>query len=154
MNGPGMTRRTAGRRAALFLFALALPGAARAAPALRVEVWKDPGCGCCDGWVRHKRLAGFDAVVHEVADVAPIKAARGVPKGLWSCHTALVEGYVIEGHVPASDVRRLLAERPRARGLSAPGMPASAPGMDIPGHPYSVVLFGAAEGGDRVFAQH
>jgi hypothetical protein len=92
--------------------------------------------------------------VHEVADVRPIKAANGVPEALWSCHTAVVDGYVVEGHVPAADVRRLLAERPPAKGLSAPGMPPSSPGMDIPGTPYEVVLFRAAPGGERVWARH
>jgi hypothetical protein len=149
----------AGRRGLLrlALAAVALPfgmaGAARAAPAGRVEVWQDPGCGCCEGWVRHLREAGFEVLVHHVADVRPAKRAGGVPEALWSCHTALVEGYVVEGHVPAADLRRLLAERPRARGLSAPGMPPSSPGMDIPGTPYAVILFGAP-GGDRVWARH
>jgi hypothetical protein len=154
MSDISATRKVATRRGALLL-ALAAPLAvpARAARATRLEVWKDPGCPCCDGWVRHMRAAGFDAAVREVADVRPVKVASGVPEALWSCHTALVEGYVVEGHVPAADVRRLLAERPRARGLSAPGMPPSAPGMDIPGTPYEVVLFGAP-GGDRTWARH
>jgi hypothetical protein len=141
------------RRGALLLAALAATGAAQAAPATRVTVWKDPACSCCDGWVRHMRQAGFEVTVHEVDDVGPLKATSGVPDALWSCHTALVEGYAIEGHVPAADLRRLLAERPRARGLAVPGMPASAPGMDRPGKPYEVVLFGAAEG-DRIWARH
>ncbi|TCZ61187.1 hypothetical protein EXY23_13100 [Roseicella aquatilis] len=99
------------------------------------------------------RAAGFGVTAHKIADVRPLKAANRVPEALWSCHTAVVEGYVIEGHVPATDIRRLLAERPQARGLSAPGMPPSAPGMDIPGTPYEVVLFGAP-GGDRTWRQH
>ncbi len=154
MSDIGVTRKAATRRGALLL-ALATPFAvpAGAALATRLEVWKDPGCPCCDGWVRHMRAAGFDAAVREVADVRPVKTANGVPEALWSCHTALVEGYAVEGHVPAADVRRLLAERPRARGLSAPGMPPSAPGMDMPGTPYEVVLFGAP-GGDRTWARH
>ncbi|MDO9713678.1 DUF411 domain-containing protein [Paracraurococcus sp. LOR1-02] len=136
------------------LLATALPsGSARAAQGTRVEVWKDPSCGCCEGWVRHMRQAGFEVAVREVPDMPPIKAANGLPEALWSCHTARVDGYVLEGHVPAADVRRLLAERPRARGLSAPGMPPSSPGMDMPGTPYDVVLFGA-EGGDRTWARH
>ena len=154
MSDIGVTRKAATRRGALLL-ALAAQVAmpARAVPATRLEVWKDPGCPCCDGWVRHMRAASFDAIVRVVADVRPVKAANGVPEALWSCHTALVEGYVVEGHVPAADVRRLLAERPRARGLSAPGMPPSAPGMDMPGTPYEVVLFGAPSG-DRTWARH
>ncbi|SHK33076.1 Uncharacterized conserved protein [Roseomonas rosea] len=119
----------------------------------RLEVWKDATCGCCDGWVKHMKAAGFEATVHDVTDLQAVKAAHGVPDALQSCHTAVVDGYVVEGHVPAADVRRLLAERPRAKGLSAPGMPPSSPGMDIPGTPYEVVLFGAP-GGDRVWARH
>lgn len=147
-----------GRREALGLLAAALSafgasGAATAAPATRVEVWQDPSCGCCEGWVRHLRAAGFEVIARKVADVQPVKAARGVPEALWSCHTAVVEGYVVEGHVPAADIRRLLAERPQAKGLSAPGMPPSAPGMDMPGTPYEVVLFGAPDG-DRSWARH
>lgn len=149
---------TTTRRGVLLLAALALPGAmatrAGAGAAGRVEVWKDPNCGCCEGWVRHMREAGFEVAAQDVADLAAVKRAHGVPEALWSCHTARVEGYVVEGHVPAADVRRLLAERPRAAGLSAPGMPASAPGMDQPGQPYEVVLFGLEGGGERVFARH
>ena len=85
--------------------------------------------------------------------MAAIKKARGVPDELWSCHTAVIDGHVIEGHVPAEDSARLLAERPFAKGLSALGMPASAPGMDQPGEPYTVVLFGTADG-ERPFARH
>lgn len=128
-------------------------GMASGAQAVRVEVWMDLSCGCCEGWIRHMRAAGFEATVHEVADLQAIKAASGVPDALQSCHTATVNGYVIEGHVPAADVRRLLAERPRAKGLAAPGMPPSSPGMDMPGTPYEVILFGAT-GGDRSWARH
>jgi len=140
------------RRGALIL-AIAATGAAQAAPATKVAVWKDPACGCCKGWVRHMRQAGFEVTVHEVDDVGPLKASSGIPDALWSCHTALVEGYAIEGHVPAADLWQLLGERPRARGLAVPGMPASAPGMDRPGEPYEVVLFGAPAGG-RIWARH
>jgi hypothetical protein len=126
---------------------------ASGAQAVRVEVWKDPTCGCCEGWVKHMRAAGFEATVHDVADLQAVKAVNGVPDALQSCHTAIVGGYVIEGHVPAADVRRLLAERPHAKGLAAPGMPPSSPGMDMPGTPYEVVLFGVS-GGDRLWARH
>jgi hypothetical protein len=133
------------------------PAAALAAPAASgatLDVWKSPSCGCCGGWVEHMRAAGFAPRVHEAEDLEPVKRARGVPPALASCHTAVVDGYVVEGHVPAADVLRLLAERPRARGLAVPGMPMDAPGMDgRTGEPYEVVLFGA-EGGDRVFARH
>ena len=123
----------------------------RALPA--VSVWKDRDCACCGGWVAHMRAAGFSTVVNETDDMAAIKQRFGIPGALQSCHTAIVDRYVLEGHVPAEDVRRLLVERPEAAGLSVPGMPASAPGMDIPGQPYHVVLFGPAIG-HRTFAQH
>ena len=158
-----MTRRTMvwGTAAAVLtlgLGAVALPDMVRAAPspapagAAAVEVWKSAGCECCDGWVRHMRAAGFDVTVHTVDDMTPVRRAAGVPEELESCHTARVGGYVVEGHVPAADVRRLLAERPAARGLSVPGMPQSAPGMDNPGEPYEVVLFGRSE--PTVYARH
>jgi hypothetical protein len=118
-----------------------------------VVVWKDPNCDCCDGWVRHMRKAGFGVTVRMSDDMAAIKQARGVPDNMRSCHTAVVYGYVIEGHVPARDVMRLIGERPTARGLAVPGMPASAPGMDQPGQPYIVMLFGAPSG-NRPHAQY
>jgi hypothetical protein len=118
-----------------------------------VEVWKSPSCGCCTGWVEHMRAAGFDMVVHE-GDPAAVRASLRVPEALASCHTAIVEGYVLEGHVPAADVRRLLAQRPEAAGLAVPGMPADAPGMDgRTGEPYEVILFGG-DGTARMFARH
>ncbi|GAV33991.1 hypothetical protein ROTAS13_01651 [Roseomonas sp. TAS13] len=150
------TSALAARRSFLSLglaAALAPLGLARAARGPTIEVWKDENCGCCGAWVEHMRAAGFEATVHDVADLQAIKAANGVPASLQSCHTARVGGYVVEGHVPAADVRRLLAERPRARGLAVPGMPPSSPGMDIPGTPYEVVLFGTS-GNDRVWARH
>lgn len=135
---------------AVGLLVPALPGLAAAQ---QVEVWKSPSCGCCEGWVRHMQNEGFSVTVHTVEDVTPVKRSKGVPEELESCHTAKVEGYVIEGHVPASDVRRLLSERRRIGGLSAPGMPQSAPGMDNPGQPYAVVTFGGSARSD-VFARH
>lgn len=142
---------------------LALGAAAFATPVLtagpavaeqEVEVWKSPTCGCCNGWVQHLRAAGFPVTVHDVDDVQPMKTTVGVPDRLASCHTAKVGGYVVEGHVPAADIRRLLSEKPRAKGLSVPGMPADAPGMDMrTGEPYSVVLFGTPDG-DKVYARH
>ncbi|MCG5238481.1 DUF411 domain-containing protein [Azospirillum doebereinerae] len=151
-----MTRRRALAAGLLSLAAtvVAVPGLARAAAGPAVTVWKAASCECCEGWVRHMREAGFGVTVRVVDDVDPVKRANGVPDALASCHTALVDGYVVEGHVPASDVKRLLSERPQAKGLSAPGMPQDAPGMDMgTGRPYEVVLFGGA-GGDRLFARH
>jgi hypothetical protein len=118
-----------------------------------VVVWKDANCGCCEGWVRHMRGAGFDVTVRDVGDMAVIKRARNVPDALQSCHTAVVAGYVIEGHVPASDIKRLISEQTSAKGLAVPGMPQSAPGMDQPGEPYKVVMFGTPTG-DQIYAQY
>lgn len=125
---------------------------APAASAGDVTVWKSAYCGCCGGWIDHMRAAGFRVTVHETEEMDAVKAEQGVPEALASCHTATVDGYVLEGHVPAADVTRLLAERPAARGLSVPGMPQSAPGMDNPGEPYTVVTFG--NGAPQVFARH
>lgn len=133
--------------AAAPLAAAALAGAtpARADSLPEIVVWKDPNCGCCGAWVDHMREAGFPVIVNETADMAPVKQRLGVPAVLGSCHTATVEGYVVEGHVPAQAVKRLLAERPEAQGLSVPGMPIGSPGMEVPGvadEDYDVVLFG------------
>jgi hypothetical protein len=151
----------AGRR--LLLFGVSAAAAAAIAgrsvkaatePAQRsVEVWKSTDCTCCDGWVRHIRASGFAVSVHEVDDITPVKQARGVPQELWSCHTAVSEGYVLEGHIPAPDLKRLLAERPQAKGLAVPGMEPSSPGMDQPGQAYAVILFGSP-GGNRTYARH
>lgn len=102
------------------------------APVPRVTVYKSPTCGCCVKWVDHMRDAGFDVVVNDVDNVHPVKLRVGVPPGKGSCHTAEVDGYFLEGHVPAADVKRLLTERPAARGLAVPGMPAGSPGMEVP----------------------
>lgn len=138
-------------RRAVLVAAFVVPTLARAATAPTVEVWKSPACGCCGGWVTHLRAAGFSVVVRDVDDVDdvdPIKRTHGVTTELASCHTALVEG-----HVPASDIRRLLAESPAIKGLAAPGMPSGAPGMGEDGSRYDVVAFGGA-GGTSVFARH
>jgi hypothetical protein len=106
-------------------------------------VHKSPTCGCCGLWVEHMQQAGFSVEVIETEDLAPVKERLGVPYGKGSCHTAEVDGYVIEGHVPAEDIRRLLAERPKARGLVLPGMPLGSPGMETPDgrvQPYTVEL--------------
>jgi hypothetical protein len=109
----------------------------------KVSVWKDPNCGCCSRWVRHMQENGFDVSVTNTQQMQPIKQQLGVPDNLISCHTATVDGYVIEGHVPASAIKRLLGQRPKARGLAVPGMPIGSPGMEG-GKPgiYDVSLFG------------
>lgn len=119
----------------------------------RIEVWKSPSCGCCEGWIAHLKAEGFTVAKHDVDDVEPIKAANGVADDLASCHTAIVDGYVVEGHVPATDIRRLLAERPAVKGIAAPGMPAGSPGMGSAAEHYDVVSFDAA-GGRKTFARH
>lgn len=123
----------------------------------QVEVWKDPNCGCCKDWVVHMEANGFDVKVHDSGNTAARKRL-GVPDKLGSCHTALVGGYAIEGHVPAREVHRLLKERPAAVGLSVPGMPVGSPGMDgkIYGDrkdPYDVVLI-SRNGGTRVYQSY
>jgi hypothetical protein len=140
--------------------ALVLTGRASAvptrAPAKAITIYKSPTCGCCARWVDHVRAAGFAATVHDTPDMDPIKARYGVPKALQSCHTALVDGYVVEGHVPAADVLRLLRERPKVKGLAVPQMPAGSPGMEMGGaaDPYDVVAFSADGKTTRVFAHH
>lgn len=136
------------RRAMLAYVAVggAMIGAGRAWADTRpaITVWKDPNCGCCGGWVEHLRRNGFLATVIETSDVQSIKAERGVPSELASCHTAEIAGYTIEGHVPAQAIARLLAEKPAGRGLAVPGMPIGSPGMEG-GRPetYDVMLFGS-----------
>ena len=122
-----------------------------AAASPNVEVYKSPTCGCCGEWVKHMRANGFRVTINEVADVDVFRAKAHVPAALAACHTALVDGYVVQGHVPAADIRKLLAERPTALGLAVPGMPASAPGMDAPRPgPYQVLLF-QRNGATRVY---
>jgi hypothetical protein len=111
-----------------------------------VEVWKDPNCGCCKDWIAHIETSGFSVKTHDTGN-NPIRLKLGMPKNLGSCHTALVEGYVIEGHVPAREIHRILKERPAALGLAVPGMPVGSPGMDGPVYkgrkdPYDVLLVG------------
>jgi hypothetical protein len=98
-----------------------------------MEVFLSPTCGCCKAWVTHIEKAGFTVRVVETKDLAGRKRATGVPEALTSCHTAIVDGYFVEGHVPATDIIRLLRERPVASGLTVPDMPAGSPGMEIPG---------------------
>lgn len=137
---------------------LAMAGSARAQVrgSRALAVYKSPTCGCCEGWVAHMRQAGFTVAVHEVADPGTVRRARGLSDRLASCHTGVIDGYAIEGHVPAADVVRLLAERPEAAGLAAPGMPAGSPGMETPDgrkQPFDTLLV-LRSGQTRVFARH
>ena len=139
--------------AILFLSAaFAAPLAAASLP--EVHVYKSPTCGCCEKWVEHLRAEGFAVRTTDVPDVTPIKLENGVTPDLASCHTAFVGGYVIEGHVPASDVERLLSERPAVAGLAVPGMPVGSPGMEGPKpQAYDVLAFEAG-GRTTVFSSH
>ena len=122
-----------------------------------VEVWKSPSCGCCKDWIAHLEANGFATRTHDTGNTA-MRRRLGVPLALGSCHTALVAGYAIEGHVPAADIRRLLQLRPQAVGLAVPGMPIGSPGMDGPVYGgqrdrYDVLLVGR-DGQHRVFATY
>lgn len=136
-----------------------LPVAAAWAQAPRplVEVWKSPSCGCCKDWIAHLEASGFATRAHDTGNTA-MRQRLGIPLALGSCHTALVAGYAIEGHVPAADIRRLLQLRPQAVGLTVPGMPIGSPGMDGPAYGgqrdrYDVLLV-ARDGSTRVFATY
>lgn len=121
-----------------------------------VTVHKSPYCGCCKQWVAHMEAAGFRVQVVETEDMGPVKQRVGIPPAKGSCHTAEVGGYFVEGHVPADDVKRLLAEKPDARGLTVPGMPMGSPGMESPDgrvQPYTVELIDRA-GQATAFARH
>lgn len=147
-----ITRRSfVGASAAALL--LGTFGRAGAQSAPLVSVYKSPTCGCCGEWVKHIRANGFRVETHDSADVGPVRRRYGVPDRLASCHTAVVGGYAIEGHVPASDIRRLLRERPKVTGLAVPGMVAGSPGMEQgPPQPYATLAFD--DRGSRVFARH
>ena len=117
-----------------------------------VLVYKTPTCGCCNGWVEHLREAGFTVDARDVRDLMSVKLDAGVPTGMTSCHTAIVDGYVVEGHVPAEHVARLVQERPDIAGIAVPGMPIGSPGMEGPNpEPYQVLAF-SRDGSASVFA--
>jgi len=148
-----ITRRTA-MLAPLAPLALIACGSAAAATQ-SIEVMKTPTCGCCGHWVDHLRGEGFEVTVTDLPDLTPVARSLFVPDDLRSCHTARIGGYAVEGHVPAADIRRLLAERPDAAGIAAPGMPMGSPGMEQSGvrEPYQVILF-TRDGRRSLFAQH
>lgn len=136
-------------------FAAALPALAQSAA--RIEVYKSPTCGCCNDWIDHLKTNGFSVVAHDVGNNAA-RARLGLPARYGSCHTATVDGYVVEGHVPAREIRRLLKERPQAIGLTVPEMPFGSPGMDGPKYgnkvdPYDVLLV-LPDGSARVFQSY
>ncbi|MDO8293955.1 MAG: DUF411 domain-containing protein [Gallionella sp.] len=140
-------------RYALLLISL-LGASAAMAQATVVEVFKSPYCGCCGKWVEHLRQNGFEVKAHDVEDVPAVRQKLGMPDRLGSCHTAKIGGYVVEGHVPATDIQRLLKEKPKALGLSVPSMPPGSPGMESSKPiPYQTLLV-RSDGSTRVFAQH
>jgi len=121
---------------------------------LEIQVWKDPNCGCCNAWIEHLEKNGFSLTVIDAGNNAA-RARLGLPQKFASCHTGLVQGYVIEGHVPAADIRRLIKEKPDAIGIAVPGMPIGSPGMDGPDYgkqrdPYQVLLI-QKNGSSKVF---
>ena len=125
-----------------------------AAAAARGTVFKSPTCGCCAEWVKILRRAGINLEVKDVKSLSKIKAMLQVPAALQSCHTAIIDNYVVEGHVPVREIKRLLEEKPKANGIAVPGMPIGSPGMEQGGRrdPYQVILF--QDGGNRVFAEY
>ena len=130
---------------------------ARAAAPGTLVVYKTPYCGCCKGWVAHMGRAGFSLTINDLEDLSPVRARYGVPLKLSSCHTGVIAGYVIEGHVPPGDVTRLLREKPKALGLTVPGMPVGSPGMEVPNRPaerFETLLLLDRSGRTRVFATH
>lgn len=154
------TRRTLLRAlsaAAIAPLALAVSGTADAQSLPPVQVWKSPTCGCCGDWIKHMEAAGFKVTATNVPTTHEIRSRLGMGK-YGSCHTAVVGDYVLEGHVPAADVKRLLREKPRAVGIAVPNMPIGSPGMDGPIYkgqkdPYDVLLV-QRDGSARVFASY
>lgn len=138
----------------LLLAAIAIPTwAAQALPI--VDVYKSPTCGCCNEWIAHLKDNGFKVRAHDVADVTVHKHRLGVPPSLHSCHTAEVNGYVVEGHVPAREIKRLLQEKPNARGLAVPGMPVGSPGMEMGNRKdYYEVLLVDKQGNTHTYARY
>jgi hypothetical protein len=162
MDDSFMTRRAWIARTAItalngaVLLALRPAVSAAASKPTAIVVYKDPSCGCCTKWVSHLHANGFAPEVHDRSDMNALKDSLGVPPGLRSCHTAVAGKYVIEGHVPAADLKRLLAAKPAGTlGLAVPGMPAGSPGMEMGDRSdrYEVVAFSAA-GSTHVFAKH
>ena len=153
-----LSRRRALLHATAAAAALVAPSLWAASPSrIPVEVWKDPSCGCCGDWIAHMQQNGFQVTTHDSGNNA-VRAKLGLPKQYASCHTALVGGYLVEGHVPAADVKRLLKEKPKALGLAVPGMPVGSPGMDGPVYggrrdAYDTVLV-LRDGSSRVFQSH
>lgn len=137
--------------------AIAASPAAAVAPATKVSVVKSPTCGCCSAWVDHMRAAGFDVTVQDVDQdrLYQLKDQLGLAPEHWSCHTAFVGQYFVEGHVPAKDVKRLVADKPDMRGLAVPGMPVGSPGMEMGDRrePFDTLAI-RADGLPEIFSRH
>lgn len=121
-----------------------------------ITVYKSPACQCCTAWVDHLLKNGFAVTVEKREDMNAVKRELGLPEGVASCHTGVIGGYLVEGHVPAEDLHRLLRERPAVQGIAVPGMPSGSPGMEVPGEKpehYEVLTFNR-DGTTRVFATH
>lgn len=130
------------------------PEASATAP-LAMTVFKDPNCGCCRAWVEYMQKHGFAVTSRDTSDVSAVKRTARVPERLYSCHTAFVNGYVVEGHVPVEDVKRMLDAKPRIAGIAVGGMPAGSPGMEVPGRKdaYEVTAF-RRDGTTSLYAKH
>ncbi len=141
--------------AVIFALAFAITLTARSAPAQAAEmvVYKSASCGCCKNWIAIKRRNGHSVKTKDLDDLTMIKKMAGVPEDFQSCHTAMVDGYVVEGHVPVKDVERLLRERPKVRGIAVPGMPAGSPGMGGEAERYNVVTF-QPDGTSSVYSRY
>lgn len=149
-----MQRRTLlqGALAAILLPSVAAHAAKARSPV--IEVYKSATCGCCHEWVAHLRANGFTVKAYDVANPSDYREKFGIPNELGSCHTGIVAGYALEGHIPAQEIKRLLAERPKAKGLAVPGMPLGSPGMEGPRKdPYDVLLV-QADGKHKVYKHY
>ena len=139
--------------AALLALLSAHAGPAAAAKPVAIKVYKSPECGCCKGWIQHLRRNGFQVEAVDMPDISAVKTKNGVPTKLQTCHTAVVNGYVIEGHVPADVILKMLKEHPAIAGLAVPGMPTGSPGMEgASKQPYDVYTFDRA-GHTAVYAR-
>ena len=146
--------------AALFLFllppntTLAASSKQPALPTSPLTVYRSPTCGCCKDWVAHMEAAGFQINDNVTSEMETVRQTYGVPEQISSCHTALIDGYVVEGHVPATDVQRLLAEKPNVVGLTAPGMPVGSPGMEMDNRSDPYVVYTFTSDAISAFAAH
>jgi hypothetical protein len=151
-------RSTLALGAALFALTLttgaAAPSVDPAPEHTRITVYKDPSCGCCKNWIEHLLKHGYRVDAKDTPAMADVKRALGVPEAMTSCHTAVVNGYLIEGHVPAADIARLLKQKPKIAGLAVPGMPMGAPGMEGPTSQHYQVLSFDKSGKTKVFATY